>query len=223
VADAAYLTREQLESLLTESLKRTAFRIQPGLVKHLGDGTGSAKAHDPADLAACLARDVLDAAPQPDASRWPMPRGELETRLSLALADSVVQVKTAGGYYIGTPTETGALAGYLADKIDVQPDRPRDPGLVAPLPVPEAGRLPGCRIAGPRCVREGGPCICLCLPEPPAPAVLDTSEYPDVVAAANILRELNALSGESGAGWDHAVNVLRFVAGHHGYELTEQD
>ena len=47
------------------------------------------------------------------------------------------------------------------------------------------------------------------------------SGYEDVDAITTILRAVDALSGESGAGWGYAVNVLRFVAGRYGLKLTE--
>jgi hypothetical protein len=73
----------------------------------------------------------------PDA-RWPITRGELETRLSLALEHAVFLLRDDG-----TPLHPGDMAAELVDAIDAQGDRPHDPGLVAPLAVPDdSGLLP---------------------------------------------------------------------------------
>lgn len=167
--------------------------------------------------------------------RWPMTRGELATRLSKALDGKPILIardpRIGGERYYAPALSPAGLALELVGAIDAQGTDDKQ--------LQRAAEIAMCRAEGARCDREGGPCTCPCPPEdergtpgtadgPPLPMPPDApyplvTEYADLTAAATIIRELNALSGTSGAGWDHAVNVLRFAAGHFGYQLTEQE
>lgn len=164
---------------------------------------------NPRDVAAYL----LDFAGKPlDETRWPMTRGELATRLSKALELMFIAVSTDGmwtapadGYATAKVSDPAYTAGQIVREIDAQgtDQRPAPEPCTCPVPTEK--------------------CLCGCTGEPVPDAEPDDGVPPDVTAAASIIRTLEALAGTSGAGWDHMFNTLRFVSGHFGYQLAEQD